>query len=377
MDDTSYNSKITEKNSLVDKMEDDERQGRLAMMELANMLSVPMALNAVVELDVADIIWQNGANTPLSASQILSQLQNRSPDSSSAAADNLQRIMRMLASYNVFKESITEESNGACERLYSLTEVGKTLVKDEMGLSYGSYVLQHHQKALMGAWPLLHSAVLDPSEEPFRKANRKPAYEFYGDDKDSNDLMRTAMASLSMPFMRTVLKYYQGFKGVHTLVDVGGSSGFCLHMIIQTHGHIKGINFDLPHVVAGSPAYDGITHVGGDMFESIPSGDAIFMKWILSTWSDEKCIEILRNCYKALPDGGKLIACEPVLPKYTDDSRRTRALLEGDIFIMTIYSSGGKERTEEEFRKLCSDAGFPKLETHYLDPFYTVLEFQK
>jgi len=369
-------SKSTEKNSSVDKMEADERQGRLAMMELANMLSVPMALNAVVELNVADIIWQNGANTPLSASQISSQLQTQSSDAYSSA-DNLQRLMRMLASYNVFKEALTEESNGVCERLYSLTEVGKTLVKDEMGLSYGSYVLQHHQKALMGAWPLLHSAVLDPSEEPFRKANGKPAYEFYGDEDDSNDLMRTAMASLSMPFMRTVLKNYQGFKGVRTLVDVGGSSGFCLHMIIQKHGHIRGINFDLPHVVAGSPAYDGIKHVGGDMFESIPSGDAIFMKWILSTWSDEKCIEILRNCYKALPDGGKVIACEPVLPKYTDDSQRTRALLEGDIFIMTIYSSGGKERTEEEFRKLCSHVGFSKLETHDLDPFYTVLEFQK
>lgn len=113
------------------------------------------------------------------------------------------------------------------------------------------------------------------------------------------------------------------------------------------------------------------------MFEFIPSGDAIFMKWILSTWSDEKCIQILRNCYKALPDGGKVIACEPVLPKYTDDSQRTRTLLEGDIFIMTIYSSGGKERTEEEFRRLCSDAGFSKLETRDLDPFYSLLEIQK
>ncbi|OMO84176.1 beta-alanine n-methyltransferase related protein [Corchorus capsularis] len=28
----------------------------------------------------------------------------------------------------------------------------------------------------------------------------------------------------------------------------------------------------------------------------------------------------MENCYKALPVGGKLIACEPVLPKESDDS---------------------------------------------------------
>eukprot|EP01018_Ginkgo_biloba_P020293 Gb_03851 [translate_table: standard] len=367
MDNNNYN--------VLEKQEEVESHGRLAIMELANMISVPMALNAVVTLNIADIIWQKGANNPLSALQI--SLQIPTGTSSKADAGNLERIMRMLASYNVFKETILTQSNGVSERLYSLTEIGKTLVKDEMGLSFGSYVLQHHQKSLLEAWPLLHEAVLDPKHEPFRKAHGKPAYEFYGDDDAANDLMKTAMASVSVPFMRTILKSYGGFDGVHRVVDVGGSSGFCLHMIIETHNHIQGINFDLPNVVAGAPSYAGMTHVGGDMFESIPSGDAIFMKWILSTWSDEKCIQILRNCYRALPDGGKVIACEPVLPKYTDDSQRTRALLEGDIFIMTIYSLGGKERTEEEFSQLGLAAGFSKLVALYLDPFYTVLEFHK
>uniref|UniRef100_A0A0C9RSL0 TSA: Wollemia nobilis Ref_Wollemi_Transcript_15014_1447 transcribed RNA sequence n=1 Tax=Wollemia nobilis TaxID=56998 RepID=A0A0C9RSL0_9CONI len=361
-----------------EEIRDDYSHGRLAMMELANMLSVPMALNAVIQLNVADIIWQDGLNHPLSASQISSKIPTKPTSSScSSSSEYLQRIMRMLASYNVFKETVLTDSNGvSCERLYSLTEVGKTLVKDEMGLSFGSYVLQHHQKALLDAWPMLHTAVLDPSQEPFRQVHGKPAYEFYGDDEDYNELMRTAMASVSVPFMKTLLKCYGGFDGVHTLVDVGGSSGFCLDMIIQKHRNIRGINFDLPHVV-GASSYHGVSHVGGDMFESIPSGDAIFMKWILTTWSDEKCIQILRNCYKALPEKGKVIACEPVLPKYTDNSQRTRALLEGDIFVMAIYSSGGRERTEEEFKQLGISAGFCKLNALYLDPFYTLLEFQK
>ena len=97
--------------------------------------------------------------------------------------------------------------------------------------------------------------------------------------------MRNAMANLSMPFMRIVLKYYQGFKGVRTLVDVGGISGFSLHMIIQMHGHIKVINCVLPHVVAGSPTYDGIACISilcfGSCFPWISFGFFNYVFWVL------------------------------------------------------------------------------------------------
>ena len=61
------------------------------------------------------------------------------------------------------------------------------------------------------------------------------------------------------------------------------------------------------------------------------------------------------------PAGGKLIACEPVLADDSNESQRTRALLEGDIFVMTIYRAKGKHRTEQEFKQLGFSAGFPHL----------------
>ena len=103
----------------------------------------------------------------------------------------------------------------------------------------------------------------------------------------------------------------------------------------------------------------------------------LIWQWVLTTWTDEECKLIMKNCYNALPVGGKMIACEPVLPKESDNSLRTRALLEGDIFVMTIYRAKGKHRTEEEFRQLGLSAGFPHLQAFYIDYFYTVLEFQK
>ncbi|TQD97290.1 hypothetical protein C1H46_017131 [Malus baccata] len=85
----------------------------------------------------------------------------------------------------------------------------------------------------------------------------------------------------------------------------------------------------------------------------------------------------MENCYKALPVGGKLIACEPVLPEKSDESHQTGALLENDIFVMTIYTAKGKNRFEDELRQLGLSAGFSRFRPFYMDNFYTVLEFQK
>lgn len=230
----------------------------------------------------------------------------------------------------------------------------------------------------MKAWPLVHEAVVDCETEPFVKANGEKAYEYYGKRGEVNELMVKAMAGVSVPFMKAMLEGYEGFEGAKRVVDVGGSGGDCLKMILEKcEGVVEGINFDLPEVVAKATMIPGVTHVGGDMFNKIPNGDAIFMKWVLTTWTDDECKLIMENCYKALPTGGKLITCEPVLPKESDDSHRTRALLEGDIFVMTIYRAKGKHRTEDEFNQLGISAGFTQFKAFYIDHFYTVLEFQK
>lgn len=121
-----------------DEATESRNKARLAIMELANMISVPMSLNAVVRLNIPDAIWQGGANSPLSASQILKHIL----PSGDGDAENLQRILRMLTSYGVFTEHLSADGQ---ERKYSLTETGKTLVTDSKGLSYAPYVLQHHQ----------------------------------------------------------------------------------------------------------------------------------------------------------------------------------------------------------------------------------------
>ncbi|GAB4856544.1 hypothetical protein Ancab_014462 [Ancistrocladus abbreviatus] len=205
---------------VVDETAESRKRARLAILELANMISVPMALNAIVQLDVADTIWSSGSNTPLSASQILSLIL---PNSPSADADNLQRLLRLLTSYGVFNEHLSSSSSSSpsslsattvVERTYSQTEIGKTLVMDADGLSYGAYVLQHHHEALIKAWPMVRTAVEDSTTEPFVRAHGEKAYTYYGKIEGMNELTQKAMAGVSVPLLRAVLGYgYYGFVG--------------------------------------------------------------------------------------------------------------------------------------------------------------------
>ncbi|CAA6656519.1 unnamed protein product [Spirodela intermedia] len=155
------------------------------------------------------------------------------------------------------------------------------------------------------------------------------AFEYNGTDPRFNNLFKATMFNNSTITVKTMLEIYGGFDGLGVLMDVGGGIGATLNMIISKHPSIKGINFDLPHVIADAPSFSGVEHVGGDMFASVPSGDAIFMKWILHDWSDENCLKVLTNCWKALPDLGKVIVMESILPQTPETTREAQTLFLG------------------------------------------------
>ncbi|KAG0450767.1 hypothetical protein HPP92_026568 [Vanilla planifolia] len=86
--------------------------------------------------------------------------------------------------------------------------------------------------------------------------------------------------------MNKVMESYPGFHDVDVVVDIGGGLGSTLKMIVERYPHIKGINFDLPHVISQAAHIPGVEHVGGDMFDAIPSGDLILMKLVSGSSSD-------------------------------------------------------------------------------------------
>ncbi|KAK9205084.1 hypothetical protein WN943_015350 [Citrus x changshan-huyou] len=112
------------------------------------------------------------------------------------------------------------------------------------------------------------------------------------------------------------------------------------------------------------------------MFQSVPNGDAILIKWILHDWSDEHCLKLLKNCYKSIPVGGKVIVVESVLPELPETSTHSKINSLADVLVMTQYP-GGKERTKHEFTTLATEAGFSGI--RFVCFFYNlwVMEFYK
>ncbi|XP_049933377.1 nicotinate N-methyltransferase 1-like isoform X2 [Nymphaea colorata] len=357
----------------------ENKEARLRMMYLANLISVPMALHAAVKLSIPDLVWQGGANLPISPKQLAALIQSKLGLATEPDTANLQRILQVLASHGVFEEVL--ESGSQAAKAFRLTHIGQTLVPDEQGLSLGAYILRNYQDAFVQAWPHLHESVLDPRQEPFKRAHGVPVYDYYARDSTCNLLMQKAMSSISLPFLRAVLDSYDGFgsEGLkRIIVDVGGSSGSCVAMIVDRYPGLQGINFDLPQVVADAPQHKGVTHIGGNMFDYVPEGDIIFMKSVLNSYSDEECKKVLENCHKALPENGKFILCDMAMPRVSDDSERTRMLLVFDIFLMTFHAANCRNRTESENRKLCEAVGFTGFKAFYnFDHFTTLMEFQK
>nr|NP_001295701.1 caffeic acid 3-O-methyltransferase [Jatropha curcas]ACT87981.1 caffeic acid O-methyltransferase [Jatropha curcas] len=348
-----------------------DEEANLFAMQLASASVLPMVLKSAIELDLLEIIGKAGPGAFLSPYDIASQLPTKDPD----APVVLDRILRLLASYSILTYSLRTLPDGKVEKLYGLAPVCKFLTKNEDGVSIAPLCLMNQDKVLMESWYHLKEAVLEGGI-PFNKAYGMTAFEYHGTDPRFNTVFNKGMSDHSTITMKKILETYKGFEGLTSLVDVGGGTGAVINMIVSKYPSLKGINFDLPHVIQDAPSYPGVEHVGGDMFVSVPKADAIFMKWICHDWSDEHCLKFLKNCYSALPANGKVIVAECILPVAPDASLATKSVIHIDC-IMLAHNPGGKERNEKEFEALAKGAGFQGFQV-LCSAFNTyVMEFLK
>ncbi|KAH7533246.1 hypothetical protein FEM48_Zijuj04G0109900 [Ziziphus jujuba var. spinosa] len=82
-------------------------------------------------------------------------------------------------------------------------------------------------------------------------------------------------------------------------------------------------------------------------------------QWILHDWSDEESVKILKKCKEAITDkgkNGKVIIIDMMMENKKGDEESIETQLFFDMMMMMLVT--GKERTEKEWAKLFSDAGF-------------------
>jgi len=296
---------------------------------------ITQGIAVAAELDIADRLTRG----PATASDLAKQC--------GADADSLYRLLRALAGVGIF----TEEEQGR----FSLTPTAELLRSDVKGSQRGYAIMMGAE--LHRAWgELLHS--VRTGERGFDKAFGKPNFVYMQEHPDRHAIYDQAMAGYGIAETEAMLAVYD-FSGFGEVADVGGGNGQMLTAVLKRHPSLKGVLFDLPGVVERArPALlqaglDGRCRaVEGDFLKDIPlKADALMMRHILHDWDDEVSVDILKRCREALNPGGKIVVIDSVIP-HGNQFYFSKWL---DLMMLLI---GGRERTEDDFRRVFKAAGF-------------------
>lgn len=337
---------------------DEGMEAFYVVQELTYMYSYPEAFKAALDLNIPDILYAAGEAEPLTPHQIADRLPRKSPD----APELLHRILRLLAHHGVFSQ--TPASDPLSTR-YGLNAVSKYLVTgSEFDLK--PWVRASGRREFVDSLGHLRETV-EEGKNGFVLATGMDIWSYAASEKaDFNEAFNDSMRSLAKLVNSVFARGYEGFKDVQCLVDVGGGVGGAVTQIVSAHPHIRCVNFDLPHVIATAPHIPGVEHVSGNFLEYVPPGDAMFIQQVLHNWGDDDCIQILKNCHKALPLKGKLLIREHVIDPSKSSTTKTGAAFNSDVLMLAIFKGNGKERTTAEWKRLLEAAGF--LQISFLTP---------
>lgn len=252
------------------------------------------------------------------------------------------------------EELFAAEDEHGC---FALTPIAATLRTDVPG-SLRAFAIAELGKAHYPAWrEALHS--VKTGEIAFDHLFGMDVWQHRTQHPEDGKIFDEAIASFSSVINAAIVASYD-FSSLSKIVDVGGGDGSLLASILQANLEMKGVLFDLPHVVVGARRRieaEGLAErckvVAGGDFTSVPSeGKTYLLKWIIHDWDEERSVAILKNCHRAMVENGKLLLVEAVIPHGNTPS--FHKFMDLNMLVMT----GGRERNEAEYQTLVEAAGF-------------------
>ncbi|KAB1222018.1 Trans-resveratrol di-O-methyltransferase [Morella rubra] len=315
-----------------------------------------MSIKCVVQLGIPDIIHNHGK--PITLPELASALEIHDPTKAGA----MHRLMRLLVHNGFFAQTeVHGNQQQKQEEAYDLTPSSRILLKDNV-MSLSKSVLASLHPAVMDPWHVLESWVRGDKVTPFENAHGMDFWNYANQNPAFGTLYDEALASDSGMVNLVLRDCKSVFEGLDTLIDVGGGTGTSAKIISEAFPNLKCTVLDLPRVVSDLPDSSNLKFVGGDMFELIPSADAILLKSVLNNWGDEDCLKVLKKCREVISNNGnrgKVIIIDIVLNDKKDKHELTEAKLYFDLLMMIVVS--GRQRYEKEWEKLFLEAGF----SHY------------
>ena len=313
---------------------------RIYQLAVGHYVSRAMAL--VTKLGVADQLGDG----PRSVESLA--------EATATHAPALRRVLRLLVSVGLFDE----RPDGG----FGLTELGDLLREGAPG-SMKAHISLFAGVGIQDSWRELEHCVRT-GEPAFMKdhPDHDPFTEMAMDPEAAANFDK-AMATFAPQTAAAIAAAYD-FSKFEKLMDVGGGNGSLLIGIATANPELRGIVFDQPHVIeraekelAQSGLTDRLEGVGGSFFESVPRGaDAILLKHVIHDWPDEQARRILEVCRRSLPEDGTLLIVEGLYPDEIDGSLAGRGAAANDVNMLVC--TGGRQRSEAEFRSLFESAGF-------------------
>ncbi len=307
-----------------------------ALLQLTSGYWVSQAIYVVAKLSIADLLKDG----PKSCEELASV--------TATHARSLYRVMRTLASVGVFTEI-----DGGRFGLTPLAAVLQTGVPDSMR----ALAIMLGEESYRAWGELLYS--VKTGEPAFDHMYKMRRFEYLGQHPEATDVFNKAMTALFGRVHSAVVKAYD-FSGFSKIVDVGGGNGFLITLILKANPGMTGLLFETPAVIQDAKKHieaAGLAGrcetVAGDFFESVPEGgDAHILSHVIQGFDDDRSVTILLNCRRAMAKNGKLLLVERVISPGNEPS--FGKLLDLQMLVVT----GGRERTEAEYRTLLVSAGF-------------------
>jgi ubiquinone/menaquinone biosynthesis C-methylase UbiE len=309
---------------------------RQRMVAMTNGFRISEMIHVAAKLRIADEL----ARGPKTVTQLATATKTN--------ADSLYRLLRALAGLGIFAEEddFHFRLTPAAELLRSevpgsVHALAETSGEDWMWLSWGA---------------LLHSVTT--GETAFVHLYGENTFDWFKKHPEAARIYDAFQSQNSARSSEEVVAAYD-FSTARTIVDVGGGEGILIASILRHNGSARGVLFDPDYVIESAQAKFDPTIgsrcelVAGDFFSSIPGGgDLYVMKYILHDWDDRRDNAILVNCRRAMAGQGKLLVVEDIV------CGRNQPCYGKEADIMMMVRTGGRNRTEKEYRDLLKEGGF-------------------
>lgn len=308
------------------------------LLEMIATRLIPEALHAVAVLGIADSL----ADGPKNSMQLAQQ--------SGTHAASLYRVLRALAGAGVF----AEDKAGR----FRLTPLGQPLRSGVADSVHDAAIMYGGERT--GRFDGLLVECLRSGKTAVELAfGAQGFFEQYQKDPALAAIFNAAMTALSNAHYSGVVEAYN-FNSIRKLVDIGGGHGRLISMILKAYPKMRGVLYDLPHASEGgrkgigeAGLIDRCEVVSGDFFQSVPEGgDAYILSRVIHDWDDDEAVAILKVVRKAMQPRSRLLLFETLVRA---DNRPAYPLLS-DLNMLVL--TGGKERSEEEYRAIYRAAGF-------------------